>query len=107
MKRISRKERREREVFPNEDLKDANKQLRCNVDVNDDDDCLRDGTVFLEHESHGLHEFCTTLRPCAIRMKALVSHRNHGKHRKASGCALAASGVVSIVSRRLRRRRRL
>ena len=24
MKRISRKERREREVFPNEDLKDAN-----------------------------------------------------------------------------------
>ena len=43
MKRISRKERREREVFPNEDLKDANKQLRCNVDVNDDDDCLRGG----------------------------------------------------------------
>ena len=43
MKRISRKERREREGLSNEDLKDTNKQLRCNVDVNDDDDCLRGG----------------------------------------------------------------
>ena len=25
---------------------DADKQLRCNVDVNDDDDYLRDGSVF-------------------------------------------------------------
>ena len=64
MKRISRKERKGREVFPNENLKDANKQLRCNVDVNDDDDCLRDVSVFSEHESHELHESGTTLRPC-------------------------------------------
>ena len=34
MKRISRKERREREVFPNEDLKDANVKLRIYLDFN-------------------------------------------------------------------------
>ena len=36
---------------------DANKQLRCNVDVNDDDDYLRDETLLMDHELHGLHEF--------------------------------------------------
>ena len=71
MKRISRKERKGREVFPNEDLKDANKQLRCNVDVNDDDDCLRN----------------------AIK---LISHRNLRKHRKARRYARAASGVIAF-----------
>ena len=34
MKRISRKERKEREVFPNEDLKDANVKLRIYLDFN-------------------------------------------------------------------------
>ena len=24
-------------------------------------------TCLFEHESHGLHEFCTTLRPCGLR----------------------------------------
>ena len=36
----------------------------CNVNDDDDDDYLRDVSVFSEHESHGLHESCTTLRPC-------------------------------------------
>jgi hypothetical protein len=36
----------------------------------------------IEHESHGLHEFCTSLRPCGLRDAIkLISHRNHGNHR--------------------------
>ena len=41
---------------------DADKQLRCNVDVNNDDDYLRDGSVFLNTN----HTNCTNLaRRCA------------------------------------------